>query len=146
MPAPAPHSLKVTAAYFSLLGYSMDDIGAEVRRTRRTIYTWTREEGWSTCLAEAEALYLKEVIAVSRKAVLNQVKAGDGDLGFKILERSVKGLEPVKSSERNDESRQPVEIIIKHEQQDYHAHGANGTSEAAGHPHVNGETQSHPSG
>lgn len=95
MPAPAPRKVKVLAAYYRLLGYTQEDAGKEIRRNGRTVRRWEEDnDEWASLCAEAQALYLKDVIAAARNAVIKQIKGGDGDLGFKILERNEIGFEP----------------------------------------------------
>ena len=90
----AGHETRVVAAYMAMMGHTQQEIGQTVHRTARTVYNWTKEPCWPTHRTETVDRWMKDVINASRKAILDQLRSGDGNLGLKILERVEPALSP----------------------------------------------------
>lgn len=78
---------RVLAAYLLMMGETWAATSAKVGRSETTLANWHRHASWPEAKAEAERRWLYDVKDASRRAVYQQIDAGDGDLGFKVLER-----------------------------------------------------------
>lgn len=88
------HENRTVAAYWLMMSHSQAEAAHKVFRTARTIYTWQHDDCWSAHQTAAADRWMQDVINASRKAVLDQLRAGDGALGLKILERTEPALSP----------------------------------------------------
>ncbi len=93
--APARHWPKrVAAAYLRMMGASQELAAKSVGRSERTIRLWESEPTWSQAREEARDLWVGDLEDSSRKAVLECIRGGDGDLALKVLERIDDYLRP----------------------------------------------------
>lgn len=77
------------AAYHLMMGMTQKDAGCAIGRSLRTIGNWIADTyWWQQARQEAEDRWLYDLKDVARQAVYSQVKAGDGNLGLTILERT----------------------------------------------------------
>ena len=97
MKGPARHWPKrLAAAYLRMMGATQAEAGASVGRHEDTVRRWEREATWPQAREEARCLWMDDAADVARRAVLAAVRAGNSDLGFKILERTDPRFAPKK--------------------------------------------------
>lgn len=98
-PHPVSHwEKRVLAAYLRMCGMSQKDAGAAILRSVRTLRRWEADQPiWTRARQEAARRWLDDVTDAARKTVLDAVRAGDAEIGFKILERRVPELAPPKT-------------------------------------------------
>lgn len=89
---------RVLVAYLRMCGLTQKDAGAAVGRSERTVQAWEADrEGWAQARAEASARWLDDLVDAARSTVMAAVRAGDAEIGLKILERTVAALAPPKT-------------------------------------------------
>jgi hypothetical protein len=94
-PAPRSFEKQVAAAYLRMLGATQKAAGAAVGRSERTLQAWEADTvTWERARAEARRRWLGALTDVARKTVLETIRAGDGDLAMKVLERVDGDLAP----------------------------------------------------
>jgi hypothetical protein len=94
-PAPRSFEKQVAAAYVRMLGATQKAAGAAVGRSERTLQAWEADTlTWERARAEARCRWLGELTDASRKTLLETIRAGDGDLAMKVLERVDGALVP----------------------------------------------------
>lgn len=87
----------VSAAYLRMMGATQAECAKSVGRSRRTIQLWESDtETWAQARAEASERWLAEATDAARRAVLAEVRAGNAEFGFRILERVDRRLAPPK--------------------------------------------------
>ena len=99
-PHPRPHfwEKRVLAAYLRMCGQSQKDVAAAIGRTDRTIRLWEAEpDTWQAARAEAALRWLGDLVDAARGTVIAAVRAGDAEIGLKILERTIAALAPPKT-------------------------------------------------
>lgn len=85
----------VLAAYFRMLGQTQKQAAQAVGRSLRTITDWESDkELWAQAREEAKARWLTEVVDASRVSLLSAIRAGDGELSLRVLERTDDALAP----------------------------------------------------
>lgn len=84
----------MSAAYLRIIGHTVEEAAKGAGVGERTLARWTVSPWWPDAEREAENRWLSGLVAHSRKAVIDAVKAGDADIGLKILERRVETLRP----------------------------------------------------
>lgn len=108
--------LHVDAAYWRCLGYTQVETAKRVHRTWKTIQRWESDPRWHDAMAEAKKRYLGDAFAAARQAVIKQIRGGDGDLGFKLLERSEEGFMLQQKSQEDVVSQMIVQVLEAREQ------------------------------
>ena len=94
-PAPRSFEKQVAAAYVRMLGATQKAAGAAVGRSERTMQVWEADTlTWERARAEARRRWLGALTDASRKTLLETIRAGDGDLAMKVLERVDGALAP----------------------------------------------------
>jgi hypothetical protein len=94
-PAPRSFEKQVAAAYLRMLGATQKAAGAAVGRSERTLQAWEADTlTWERARAAARRRWLGELMDASRKTLLETIRAGDGDLAMKVLERVDGALVP----------------------------------------------------
>ena len=94
-PAPRSFEKQVAAAYLRMLGATQKAAGAAVGRSERTLQAWEAETvTWERARAEARRRWLGAVTDAARTTLLETIRAGDGDLAMKVLERVDGALAP----------------------------------------------------
>jgi hypothetical protein len=92
----------VAAAYLRIIGHTQEEAATSVGRNERTIREWESDpELWTAARAEARSRWLNDAEDAARRAVLSQLKDGDGDLGLKVLERIDDTLAPAKQRQEH---------------------------------------------
>jgi hypothetical protein len=85
---------RILAAYLRMLGASQEAAGVAVRRSERTVFDWEHHASWPLAREEARQRWLSDLTDASRKALLDSIRGGAGDLAFKVLERVDRDLAP----------------------------------------------------
>jgi hypothetical protein len=94
-PAPRSFEKQVAAAYLRMLGATQKAAGVAVGRSERTLQAWEADTlTWERARAAARRRWLGELMDASRKTLLETIRAGDGDLAMKVLERVDGALVP----------------------------------------------------
>lgn len=99
-PAPRPRfwEKRVLAAYLRMCGHSQKEVAAEICRTDRTIRFWEAETfTWQAAREEASRRWLNDLVDAARGTVIAAVRAGDAEIGLKVLERTIPALAPPKT-------------------------------------------------
>jgi len=93
---PPQHGEKrVLAAYLRMMGMTQHQAGAAVGRSARTIRDWEAATAtWEQAREEARRRWLGDLTDAARKTLLDTIRAGDGDLSMKVLERIDADLAP----------------------------------------------------
>ena len=85
----------ILAAYLRMMGSTQVQAAKAVGRSVRTIRDWEADKClWDLAREEARKRWMRELVDVSRGALLAKVRGGDGDLAFRILERVEEELAP----------------------------------------------------
>jgi cell division inhibitor SulA len=86
---------RVGAAYFRMMGLTQAEAGKAVGRSMRSVRAWEAEKvTWALARQEARQCWLGELTDAARKTLLQAIRAGDGDLALKVLERTDTDLAP----------------------------------------------------
>ena len=86
---------RVLAAYLRMMGSTQADAGRAVGRCKRTIAEWEADPVmWERARDEARRRWLDDLADVARQTLLATIRAGDGDLAMKVLERVDADLAP----------------------------------------------------
>lgn len=78
---------RISAAYLRMLGMTQKDAAKAVGRSERTIRLWEEHGSWKAARDEAADRWLLDITDASRRAVLQQLHASDGNMGLAILQR-----------------------------------------------------------
>lgn len=84
----------VSAAYLWLIMAEVKKAAAAAGVGERTLHRWILSDWWPDAVAEAETRWLHITVAEARRALLGQIRAGDGDLALRLLERRDARLRP----------------------------------------------------
>jgi hypothetical protein len=78
-----------------MLGATQKAAGAAVGRSERTVQAWEADTmRWTRAREEARRRWLGDLTDAARQTVLDTIRAGDGDLAMKVLERVDTDLAP----------------------------------------------------
>lgn len=93
----------VSAAYLRMIGATQKEAAAAVGRSERSIRDWeSNEELWTRARVVARSRWLNDAEDAARGAVLKSLRAGNADMGLRLLERLDEDLAPPKV--RNEHS------------------------------------------
>jgi transposase len=94
-PVPRHWEKRVLTAYLRMMGMTQKQAGAAVGRSERTIRDWEADTAtWTQARDEARHRWLGELTDAARQTLLTVIRAGDGDLAMKVLERIDTDLAP----------------------------------------------------
>ena len=94
-PVPRHWEKRVLTAYLRMMGMTQKQAGAAVGRSERTIRDWEADTAtWTQAWDEARHRWLGELTDAARQTLLTVIRAGDGDLAMKVLERIDTDLAP----------------------------------------------------
>lgn len=104
----------VSAAYLRMIGATQDEAATAVGRIDRTIRMWEADrELWEQARTEARHRWLNEAEDVARGAILASLKAGNADMGMRLLERIDARLAPKHKHELSGPDGGPIETAAK---------------------------------
>ena len=85
----------ILAAYLRMMGSTQEQAARAVGRSVRTIRDWEADKvHWNLAREEAKGRWLTELMDASRVSLLQTIRAGDGELSFRVLERTDEALAP----------------------------------------------------
>lgn len=86
---------RVLTAYLRMMGMTQNQAGAAVGRSERTVRDWEADtQTWPRAREEARRRWLGDLTDAARQTLLAAIRAGDGDLAMKVVERVDGDLAP----------------------------------------------------